>query len=172
MPSVQLSHPISAATAVALGLSNREYILNEIVTVSTTAAAALLGSGMARATGGGGNSPTVFHASDMKAYTDSRTITNQTGTAYTYAIEDVNTIVKHTNASAVTATLPTNASVAIPIGTPIYIVQYGAGQVTVAAAGGVTLRAPGGAKTSAQYAMVTAWKIGTNEWALTGSTAT
>lgn len=92
----------------------------------------------------------------------------QTGTAYTLALSDAGKMVTLSNAAAITLTIPTNASVAFPIGTRIDVLQYGAGQVTVAGAG-VTLRSSGSKlKLSGQYSGATLWKKSTNEWALIG----
>ena len=67
----------------------------------------------------------------------------QTGTAYTLVIGDEYLLgVTMNNAAANTITIPTNASVAFPIGTTILITQLGAGATTIAAAGGVTTVVP------------------------------
>ena len=66
-------------------------------------------------------------------------------------------------------TIPQNSAVAYPIGTSLSFFQLGAGQVTLTPAGGVTFRTSTGAKINAQYDFATALKIGTDEWALTGS---
>jgi len=67
----------------------------------------------------------------------------QTGTAYTLVIVDEYLLgVTMDNAAANTITIPTNASVAFPIGTTILITQLGAGATTIAAAGGVTTVVP------------------------------
>jgi nitrogen fixation protein len=69
--------------------------------------------------------------------------------------------------------IPTNTAQPFPIGAQIILSQYGAGQVTVVADTGVTLRSSGGkTKTSAQYAMATLIKRGTNEWYLAGDITT
>jgi hypothetical protein len=69
--------------------------------------------------------------------------------------------------------VPANSSVAFPIGTQILVMQYGAGQVTVTHSGGVTLRSSGGkTKLSAQYAVASLIKIGTDEWVLSGDITT
>lgn len=97
-------------------------------------------------------------------------INTQTGTAYTLVLADRGKVVEMNNASANTVTIPLNASVAFPIGTQITIIQYGAGQTTIAATAGVTLNALGGAlKTSARYAAASLYKRGTNEWIAFGS---
>ena len=91
----------------------------------------------------------------------------QTGTAYTLALADAGRMVTLNNAAAITLTIPTNATVAFPVGTRIDILQYGAGQVTVG--GAVTIRSAGGKlKLASQYSGATLWKRGTNEWALIG----
>ena len=51
----------------------------------------------------------------------------QTGTAYTLALSDAGKLVTFNNAAAITLTIPTNASVALPICTRIDLLQYGAG---------------------------------------------
>ena len=67
----------------------------------------------------------------------------QTGTTYTLVIGDEYLLgVTMDNAAANTITIPTNASVAFPIGTTILITQLGAGATTIAAAGGVTTVVP------------------------------
>jgi hypothetical protein len=100
-------------------------------------------------------------------------VNTQTGTAYTLTLADRGKVVEMSNAGANTVTIPLNASVAFPIGTQISIVQYGAGQTTIAATGGVTLNAvSGGLKLSARYAAATIYKRGTNEWLAFGSLTT
>lgn len=73
-------------------------------------------------------------------------------------------------ATAVTITVPPNSSVAFPIGTEIELVQYGAGQVTIAAGSGVTIRSKDSAlKTVGQYSTAAIVKIGADEWLAVGS---
>lgn len=94
--------------------------------------------------------------------------TTQTA-AYTFALADAGTLVEVNSASAVTLTVPANATVAFPIGTSIGIRQYGAGQVTIAPATGVTIRSRGDAfKTAGQYAEAVLTKRAADEWILTG----
>lgn len=96
----------------------------------------------------------------------------QTGTAYTPSLNDANQTVTLNNASAITFTIPLNASVALPIGTKIYLIQLGAGQVTVAAAGGVTLHSYTSlVKLAGQYADGKLEKIATDTWILSGRLA-
>ena len=96
----------------------------------------------------------------------------QTGTSYTLVLTDAGKMVTLSNASAITLTIPTNASVAFPVDTRIDILQYGAGQVTVGGSG-VTIRSLGSRlKLAGQYAGATLWKRDTNEWVLIGEIIT
>ena len=105
-------------------------------------------------------------------YEGELTLNAQTGTTYTLVLTDSAKFVTLSNASAITATIPPNSSVAFPIGTQVNLMQLGAGQVTVAAGSGVTLRSAGSlVKTSAQYAVATALKIASDEWVLIGNLA-
>jgi hypothetical protein len=92
----------------------------------------------------------------------------QTGTSYTLALSDAGKLVTLSNAAAITLTIPTHASVALPVGTRIDLVQYGAGQVTLGGSG-VIIRSSGSKlKLAGQYSGATLWKRGTNEWVLIG----
>lgn len=96
-----------------------------------------------------------------------------TGTSDTLVLTDINRFVRTTNGSATTITVPLNSSVAFPVGSLIYIEQYGAGQITIAATGGVTIRSSGGKlKIFGQYSGAYLRKIGTDEWMLIGDLAT
>lgn len=90
----------------------------------------------------------------------------------TLALTDAGKLLMCASVSAITVTVPTNASVAFPTGTQITLTQTGAGAVTVAAASGVTIRSKD-AKLAidGQYAAVTLAKVGTNEWYLWGALA-
>ncbi len=68
-------------------------------------------------------------------------INDQTGTTYTLVLADKGALVRLDNAAAITLTVPTNASVAFPIGTQIVLRQVAAGEVTIAG-GGVTFNSP------------------------------
>ena len=92
----------------------------------------------------------------------------QTGTTYTLVLADQGKLVEMSNASAITLTVPLNSSVAYPTGTQINLLQTGAGQVTVAGAGGVTVNATPGLKLRAQWSSATLVKRGTDTWVLLG----
>jgi hypothetical protein len=63
----------------------------------------------------------------------------QTGTTYTLVAGDAGQLVTLANASAITLTVPTNASVPFAIGTQITITRAGSGSLTVVGDTGVTV---------------------------------
>ena len=97
----------------------------------------------------------------------------QTGTTYTFALTDANnTFVTLANASAIAATIPTNAAVAFPVGTILNFAQTGAGQVTIAGSSTVTVTSTGATsatpKTRAQYSSASAIQTSANNWLVIG----
>lgn len=102
----------------------------------------------------------------------------QTGTTYTFVLADAdNKLVTASNASAQTYSIPTNASVAFPIGTQLNLIQIGAGQVTISAAtpGTTTVVSTGATSASpkcrAQYSAITLVKRDTDSWYAIGDIA-
>jgi len=98
----------------------------------------------------------------------------QTGTTYTLVLGDAAKTITLTNASAITLSVPTNASVAFAVGTQILLYQGGAGQVTVSAVtpGTTSIRSNGSkTKINGQYGVVCLMKLATDEWVLFGNTA-
>lgn len=91
---------------------------------------------------------------------------------YVLVLADSGKTVELNKATAISVTVPPNASVAFPIGTVIDVVQLGAGAATVVAGAAVTIRSAAGALgIAAQYAGARLRKRATNEWVLTGSLA-
>jgi hypothetical protein len=90
----------------------------------------------------------------------------QTG-SYTLVLADKDKLVEMSNASANTVTVPTNASVAFPIGTQINILQTGTGQ-TLVGGSGVTINGTPGLKLRAQWSSATLIKRATDTWVLIG----
>jgi hypothetical protein len=85
--------------------------------------------------------------------------------SYTLQLTDKNSFIKMNASSAVTVTIPTNASVPFPVGTKIAVMKYGTGDVTIQGATGVTLRDPNNQATiTTQYDVRVIVKIGTDEW--------
>jgi hypothetical protein len=94
--------------------------------------------------------------------------TRKTG-SYTLAGIDIGRLVEIDSGSANTLTIPTNASVAIPLYSRFTITQYGAGQTSFASGSGVTVRSRSNfTKISARYGFANLVKIGTDEWYLYG----
>lgn len=96
------------------------------------------------------------------------TTNEQTGTSYTLVLSDSAKLIELNNAAAITLTVPTNASVAFPVGTKIDLLQTGAGQVTVGGAG-VTINATPGLKLSGQWSSASLVKRATDTWVLIGN---
>jgi hypothetical protein len=101
----------------------------------------------------------------------------QTGTTYTFVLADNGKLVTASNGSAQTYSIPTNASVAYPIGTQINIIQIGAGQVTINAvtSGTTTVSSTGATATApklrAQFSSATCIKANTDLWYVIGDIA-
>lgn len=101
----------------------------------------------------------------------------QTGTSYTVVLDDNSQVVTMNNASANTLSIPTNASVAFPIGTQINVIQIGAGQTTIQAvtSGTTTIQSTGATaaapKLRARYSAATCIKAGTDLWYVIGDIA-
>jgi hypothetical protein len=128
------------------------------------------GSGATGATGPGGATGTSTTGATGASGSGSLAgVNSQSGTTYTLQLSDANEFVSCTNSSSITVTIPTNASVAFPIGTSVYIGQNGTGTVTPSATSGVTLQGSGGLlATSQQYSLIALLKVGTNTWWATG----
>jgi hypothetical protein len=95
---------------------------------------------------------------------------NQSGTTYIPTLLDNQQTIICSNASAITFTIPANASVAFPVGATLIVVQGGAGVITFAAAVGVTLNSNGALVSSnGQWAVCGLQKIATNTWILSGN---
>ena len=148
---------------------------------------------------GGGTSGTVTVSIDTSVTADlttAQTLTNktlttpnindpkinlafdaQTGTTYTAVLNDNGQVITMNNASANTLSIPTNASVAYPVGTQINVLQIGAGQTTIQAvtsgttsilSTAATAAAP---KIRARYGMATCIKAATDTWYVVGDIA-
>ena len=123
---------------------------------------------------GGGTSGSVGIGYDYAAGSK-LTLNAQTGTTYTFVLTDADQkLVTASNASAQTYSIPTNASVAFPIGTQINVIAIGAGQVTIQAvtSGTTTVLSNGGTaaapKLRVQYSAATLIKVATDTWYVVG----
>jgi hypothetical protein len=94
--------------------------------------------------------------------------------SYTAVLANNGQVVTMDNASANTFSIPTNASVAFPVGTQINVLQIGAGQTTIQAvtSGTTTVLSTGGTaaapKLRARYSMATCIKSATDTWYVIG----
>lgn len=105
-------------------------------------------------------------------------INAQTGTAYTPVLTDDGKIVTLNNAAAISVTLPTNASVAFPVGAEIiFIWRTGAGQPTISAVtpGTTAIESTGATSTApklrAKGSSCVAMKLATDSWEVVGDLA-
>ena len=104
----------------------------------------------------------------VKQGVPSLTTINQQAASYTPVLTDRDKLIEVSSASGVTVTIPTNASVAYPVGTSFDILQTGAGQITIAGAGGVTVNATPGLKLRTQWSSATIFKRATDTWVVYG----
>ena len=97
-------------------------------------------------------------------------INAQTGTSYTLAASDSGKIVEMNNAGANLVIIPLNATVPLPVGTKIDILQTGAGATSASIVSGVTLNSEAGKRTiNAQWQAATLVKRATDTWVLIGA---
>jgi hypothetical protein len=103
------------------------------------------------------------------------TLNAQTGTTYTSVLTDsYQVLVTMSNASANAFKIPTNASVAHPVGTVITVLNIGAGTCTISAvtSGTTTVLSAGATAASptlAQYRSAACIKTATDTWYVVGS---
>mgnify|MGYP003133286281 FL=1 len=105
----------------------------------------------------GGNTLLNFDAS----------VNEQTGTSYTLQASDLGKIVKLTNGSAITVTLPNN----LGIGFTCTVIQYGAGQITFSTSSSTLYNRQSHTKTAGQYAVVSLISCVADVFVLAGDTA-
>jgi hypothetical protein len=95
----------------------------------------------------------------------------QTGTSYTAVLTDDHKIITMSNAAANTLTVPTNASVAFPVGAKLSIWMAGAGVTTITGDTGVTINGvSAGSGDLAQYGACSIVKTATDTWLAVGLT--
>jgi hypothetical protein len=124
------------------------------------------------------NSTTIPSSVTLVSTAATQTLTNKTLTApvinlatnaqagsYTLVLTDSYDLVEMSGGG--TLTVPTNASVAFPVGTQINVLQTGASQVTVGGAG-VTINGTPGLKLRTQWSGATLIKRATDTWVLVG----
>ena len=99
------------------------------------------------------------------------TINAQTGTTYVPVIADAGVMVTLSNASAITVTLPSNATVGYTVGAEVDFLWLGVGQPSFVAGSGATVNGTPGLKLRARYSACTAKKVATNDWVILGDLA-
>jgi len=90
---------------------------------------------------------------------------------YTLVLTDANKLIEmNLTSTANTVSVPTNASVAFPIGTQINITQYGTGktQIVAVTSGTTSIRSTPGSYLRDRYSSATLIKRATDEWYLIG----
>lgn len=99
------------------------------------------------------------------------TVNAQTGTTYTAVLLDDHKVITCSNASAIAFTVPTNASVAFPVGAKLSIAMIGAGVVTITGDTGVYINGiSAGSGDLAQYGACDLVKLATDTWLAVGLT--
>lgn len=99
------------------------------------------------------------------------TVKSKTATTYTLAAGDAGAFIEFDNASAITLTIPLNATVPLPTGFVVQVRQTGAGKVTAAVEAGVDLKGPGERYTTKEkWSIFSLIKVDTDRWALQGDT--
>jgi hypothetical protein len=147
-------------TAGPLTVADGDYFELELtctdVSVTVTALNTMFGLQVVEVTGG-------IHVADIQA---------EASTSWQLALSHIGALVQANNGSAITLTIPANATIAWPIGAWVRIAQWGAGAATLTEDGGVTLRSRPGPVTNGQYAECLLTKVGTDEWLASGDLTT
>jgi hypothetical protein len=99
-------------------------------------------------------------------YSPKNLLTTTSATSYTIILENAAGLIEMSGGG--TLTVPTNISVALPIGTQIIVIQTGPSQVTLAGALGVTLNGTPGLKLRSQWSSATLIKRADNVWIALG----
>jgi hypothetical protein len=162
-----LGNDASFSTTITNALALKAPLASPTFTgTNTVAALTVSGSGLITASSAG---IAFTDGTQTKEGVISRTPIVQKTASYTLsALTERDSLVEFSSASGVTLTVPTNATVAYPVGTSIDILQTGAGQITVAGASGVTVNATPGLKLRTQWSGATLFKRATDTWVLYG----
>ena len=165
--------PVSTSQASAIATAKAEAIADATSQVNAllTGAPAALNTldELAAALGDDAN----FAASvttNLGLKVDSLTPISQKTASYTLSsLTERDDLIEMSSASALTLTIPTDATLNFPIGTSIDILQTGAGQVTIAPVSGtVTVNATPGLKLRTTWSSATLFKRAANTWVVFG----
>ena len=166
------SKPVSTAQASAIATAKSEAIADATSQVNAllTGAPAALNTldELAAALGDDANfAASVTTSLGLKV--DSLTPISQKTASYTLSsLTERDDLIEMGSGSAMTVTIPTDATVDFPIGTSIDILQTSTGQVTIAGAGGVTVNATPGLKLRTTWSSCTLFKRAANTWVVYG----
>jgi len=167
------SKPVSTAQAAAIATAKSEAIADATAQVTAVIASAPGAldtlDELAAALGDDANfASSVTTSLGLKV--DSLTPISQKTTSYTLSsLTERDDLIEMGSASAMTLTIPTDATLNFPIGTSIDILQTGAGQVTIAPVSGtVTVNATPGLKLRTQWSSATLLKRAENTWVVFG----
>ena len=157
------SKPVSTAQQTALDLKSN---LASPTFTGTVTAPAITATALITASASG---VAFTDGTQTKVGVPSITTIAQKTASYTLAaLTERDSMIEMNSASATTLTVPTNATIAYPVGTSIDVLRVGAGAVDVAAAAGVTINATPGLKLRAQWSSATLVKRATDTWVLLG----
>jgi hypothetical protein len=161
---------ITASTSTALGVGTVELGHATDTTIARSSAGVITVEGIVV--------PTISSTDTLtnKTLTDAKVNLgfDAETASYTAVLANNSQVVTMSNASANTFSIPTNASVAFPVGTQINVLQIGAGQTTISAVtpGTTTVLSTGATaaspKTRTQYSMATCIKTATDNWYVVG----
>ena len=165
--------PVSTSQASAIATAKAEAIADATAQVDAllTGAPAALNTldELAAALGDDANfASSVTTSLGLKV--DSLTPISQKTASYTLSsLTERDDLIEMGSGSALTLTIPTDATLDFPIGTSIDILQTGAGQVTVAPVSGtVTVNATPGLKLRTTWSSATLFKRAANTWVVFG----
>jgi hypothetical protein len=165
--------PVSTAQSSAIATAKAEAIADATSQVNAllTGAPAALNTldELAAALGDDANfAASVTTSLGLKV--DSLTPISQKTASYTLSsLTERDDLIEMGSASALTLTIPTDATLDFPIGTSIDILQTGAGQVTIAPVSGtVTVNATPGLKLRTTWSSATLMKRAANTWVVFG----
>jgi len=168
------SKPVSTAQSTAIATAKAEAIADATSQVNAllTGAPAALNTldELAAALGDDANfAASVTTSLGLKV--DSLTPISQKTASYTLSsLTERDDLIEMGSASALTLSIPTDATLDFPIGTSIDILQTGAGQVTIAAVtpGTTTVNATPGLKLRTTWSSATLFKRAANTWVVFG----
>lgn len=106
-------------------------------------------------------------ASMVEKRTASAPISSVSTTGFTLSSSYNGAFVRCTNAAQVTVTIPTNASVSLPVGYWVTLYAEGAGGITVSVSG-ITTTGSSAFKSIYQNEALTLTKVATDTWAVIG----